>query len=53
MIRPLMENSVVNKSPSRLDLHIFGLIKSSAEGWLAITALVVIVVILAGVFLWR
>jgi hypothetical protein len=53
MIRPKMENSVLAKPSHRLDLHIFGLIRSSAEGWPAICALAFIVVILAAIILLR
>jgi hypothetical protein len=48
-----MEDSVVADPPNRLDLHIFGVVRSSAVGSLAIGALVVIVVVLAAVILWR
>jgi hypothetical protein len=48
-----MENSVLKTPPHRLSVHIFGMIKSSAEGWQGILALVVIVALVAAMMLWR
>jgi hypothetical protein len=48
-----MEKSVLAKPPNRLDLHIFGLVKSSAEGWQGIGATVIIVIAVAVIVWWR
>jgi len=51
-----VENTALSDLAHRtdhLDLSIFGISSSSAEGWSAITALVIIVVAVLGFLLWR